>query len=414
MPWIRVPVRTIACVVLIGLAGAAHGQSQSLRFVGAANNLPFPPSCAASSLQINLPVGQTPLTATATCNGVTFTCRPLTLPNTGGAVSTVALRSAQTQISTVHLSCAPGATIGNLQTSITRFYQSIQDFNAGSSVSGPSCFLVGDRVVSSNPSAVFTADREYRYTCIDNPGGGNPQPVACFVVDRWSQGAAQGEPRYLRWNAQGTAILVDDCINAQGPGGPLNSPYIFEDGAEEETTREPQTISFPQPPAQTFAPSGTFTISATATSQLPVSFISETTGRCTVSGNTITIVSAGTGTSGCRIRAEQNGNSQWQPATPVTRTIDINRAPQTITFDPPASVPVTAQSFSWPAPTGGGSGQPVIVVSLTPDICVVSTTAGNTADIVATGDCILQASQAGNANYNPATVFREVDITPAN
>lgn len=411
MPRVTPAARWTAGLVLVGLAATA--QAQSLRFLGSANGLPFPPSCSTASMQITLPTSTNGITASITCNGVNFSCALNTLPTTTN-VSTVSLRDSATGVSTIAVQCAPNATITNLQTAITRFYQSIADFNADSSIAGPTCFLVGDRVVSPTPSPVFTADREYRYTCVNNPGGGSPTPVACYVVDRWSQGAPQSEPRYLRWNAQGTAILVDDCINSQGPGGPLNSPYIFEDGAEEETTREAQSINFPQPPAQTFSPSGTFTISATATSGLAVSFVSETAGRCTVSGNTVTIVSAGTGTNGCRIRAEQNGNSQWQPATPVTRTIDINRAPQTIVFEPPAAVPVTAQTFSWPSPTGGGSGNPVVVVSLTPDVCLVSTTAGHTADIVATGDCVLQASQAGNANYNPATVMREVQITPPN
>ncbi len=412
MPGFHVSARLAFGLALIGMAGAAQGQS--LRFVGAANNIPFPSSCATSSMVVNLPVASAALDVTATCNGVAFTCRPLTLPETGGAVLTVTLRSGQTSDSKVHLNCAPGATISNLQTSITRFYQSIQDFNAGSSVTGPNCFLVGDRVVASNPSPLFTTEREYRYTCVNNPGGGSPQAVACYVVDRWSQGAAQSEPRYLRWNAQGTAVLVDDCINSQGPGGPLNSPYIFEDGAEEETTREPQTIDFPQPPAQTYSPSGTFSVNATASSGLPVAVFSETPARCTVSGATVTIISAGTGTHGCRLRAEQNGNGQWQPANPVVRTIDINRAPQTISFDPPESVVFTAQSFSWPTPTGGGSGNPVFITSLTPSVCTISTTAGNTADIVSVGDCELAANQAGNANYLPGNANRTVTILPAN
>lgn len=395
-------------LALIGLAGAAHGQS--LRFVGSANNIDFPPSCTSSSLQFNLPVGSGALTATATCNGVTFSCRPLALPEAGGAVSTVSLRSGSTGVTAVNLKCAAGATITNLQTAITSFYQSIADFNAGTSIPGPTCFLVADRVVASSPSPLFTADREYRYTCVNSPGGGSPQAVSCYVVDRWSMGAPQSEPRYLRWNAAGTAVLVDHCINAAG--GPQNSPYIFEDGAEEESTRESQTITFPQPPAQTFSPSGTFTITATASSGLAVAFTSNTPSRCTVSGNTVTIVSAGTGTNACSITASQGGNSQWQPAAPVTRSIDINRAPQTITFEPPASVSVTQQSFSWPTPTGGGSGNPVIVTSLSPTICEISTAAGNTALILGEGKCDLVANQAGNANYLPGTANRTVIILP--
>jgi hypothetical protein len=144
------------------------------------------------------------------------------------------------------------------------------------------CFRLADRVVASNPSAVFTADEEYLHTCVNTQGGGSPQAVGCFVVDRWSQGVPQTEPRFLRWNAQGTAILVDDCINSLGPGGPVNNPRIFRDGFEADSTREAQTISFPQPPAQTFSPAGTFRISASASSGLTVFFHSNSPARCTV------------------------------------------------------------------------------------------------------------------------------------
>lgn len=398
-------------LAFLGLSGVSS--AQSLRFVGAANNIEFPAACASSSLQINLPVGATPLTATATCNGVAFSCRPATLPGTGGAVSTVGLKNSPSGTSTVNLTCTGAATITGLQTSINRFHQSIQNFNANDPAQQVTCFLVADRVVASNPSAAFTADREYRYTCVNAQGGGSPQAVGCFVVDRWSQGVAQGEPRFLRWNAQGTAVLVDDCINSLGPGGALNSPYIFEDGAEEETTREAQTIDFPQPPAQTFSPGGSFRISASAApSGLPVTFTSNTPARCTVSGESVTIISAGLGANGCSITASQNGNAQWQPAQPVTRVIDINRASQTITFEPPASVPSTAQTFSWPAPTGGASGNPVVVTSLSPGVCTISSAAGNTAIILAAGKCDLVANQAGNSNYLPATVNRSVGISP--
>lgn len=398
-------------LAFVGLSGAST--AQSLRFVGTANNIEFPAACAtSSSLQINLPAGAAPLTATATCNGVAFSCRPATLPGGGGAVSTVGLKSGPSGTSTVNLTCTGAATITGLQTSINRFHQSIQDFNANNTAQQVTCFLVADRIVASNPSAVFTADREYRYTCVNSQGGGSPQAVGCFVVDRWSQGVAQAEPRFLRWNAQGTAVLVDDCINSLGPGGALNSPYIFADGNEEETTREAQTINFPQPPAQTFSPGGSFRISASATpSGLPVTFTSTTPTRCSVSGELVTIVNSGSGN--CTITASQAGNAQWQPATPVTRTITINRAPQTITFDPPTSVPSTAQTFSWPAPTGGGSSNPVVITSLSPDVCTISAAAGNTAIIVSEGKCDLVANQAGTPNnYLPATVNRSVSISP--
>ena len=59
-----------------------------------------------------------------------------------------------------------------------------------------------------------------------------------------------------------------------------------------------QTITFGALAGQTYGVAP-FTIGATASSGLPVSFASLTTAVCTVSGNTVTIVAAGT----CTIQA---------------------------------------------------------------------------------------------------------------
>ncbi len=59
-----------------------------------------------------------------------------------------------------------------------------------------------------------------------------------------------------------------------------------------------------------------FAVSATASSGLSVSFSSQTTGVCTVSDATVTVVSTGT----CTIRATQAGNGSYAPAPAEDRT----------------------------------------------------------------------------------------------
>ena len=88
---------------------------------------------------------------------------------------------------------------------------------------------------------------------------------------------------------------------------------------------KPQKIKFPNPGTQTV---GTpLTLSATASSGLAVSFASQTTSVCTVSGTKATFVTAGT----CTIQASQAGNGTWAAATPVSRSFTVNLAKPTIT-----------------------------------------------------------------------------------
>jgi hypothetical protein len=62
-----------------------------------------------------------------------------------------------------------------------------------------------------------------------------------------------------------------------------------------------------------------FTISATASSGLPVSFTSTTTAVCTLLGATVTVVDSGT----CSIIASQAGNANYAAATPVSNSFIV-------------------------------------------------------------------------------------------
>jgi hypothetical protein len=81
-----------------------------------------------------------------------------------------------------------------------------------------------------------------------------------------------------------------------------------------------QTITFGTAPSITVGTTGTVT--ATATSGLAVTFTSTTASTCSVSGSTVTGITAGT----CIIAADQAGNSSYAAAAPVTQQITIGAA----------------------------------------------------------------------------------------
>lgn len=84
------------------------------------------------------------------------------------------------------------------------------------------------------------------------------------------------------------------------------------------TIRGTQTIAL-NPIADHVFGDAPFTISATASSGLPVTFTSLTPSVATVSGNTVTLVGAGTAT----LRASQGGDANWQPAPDAERTFTV-------------------------------------------------------------------------------------------
>ena len=81
-----------------------------------------------------------------------------------------------------------------------------------------------------------------------------------------------------------------------------------------------QTITFDPLPDRTFG-DPPFTVAATASSGLPVSF-SVPSGPCSVSAATVTILGPGL----CVIRASQGGDADYNPAPPVDRSFTVANA----------------------------------------------------------------------------------------
>jgi hypothetical protein len=82
-----------------------------------------------------------------------------------------------------------------------------------------------------------------------------------------------------------------------------------------------QTISFAALPDQALG-GGTVSLSASATSGLPVQFTSQTPSTCSVSGNTVTLVAFGL----CSIAADQAGGGNYAAAPTVIRSFNVTGA----------------------------------------------------------------------------------------
>ena len=166
-------------------------------------------------------------------------------------------------------------------------------------------------------------------------------------------------------------------------------------------------ITFSKPADQPFS-TGSITVSATASSNLPVQFSSGDDTICTVSGNTVTFVATGA----CTILADQPGDSTHAPAYQVSQTFQITGSAKTansITFNALSDKVYGSGSFTVSATADGGT---TTFSSTTGSIC--SVTGGNTVNLLGVGQCTIQASNAGDATYAAATdVSRSFNITQA-
>lgn len=119
-----------------------------------------------------------------------------------------------------------------------------------------------------------------------------------------------------------TGVAAGICTIAANQFG--NTSYSAATQATQSITigQPTQTISFGTAP--TVAVGGTGTVTATATSSLPVTYSSLTPSVCRVTGSIVTGLTGGT----CTIVASQAGNTSFSAATQATQNITIGGGSQ--------------------------------------------------------------------------------------
>jgi len=183
--------------------------------------------------------------------------------------------------------------------------------------------------------------------------------------------------------AEGTCTVA---ANQSGANGYDAAPQNTQSFA---VTMGSQAITFTTTPSTpTFG--GSYSVAATGgASGNPVTFSSLTTSVCTVSGSTVSFVSAGS----CTIAADQGASASYNAAPQATQAFTVAKAAQLITFTTqPPNPAILAGSY---APAGSSSsGLPVTFT--TSGACSLS---GGSAQFGAVGSCTVASHAAGNANY---------------
>ncbi len=153
-----------------------------------------------------------------------------------------------------------------------------------------------------------------------------------------------------------------------------------------------QTITFGSLATKTFGDED-FDLTATASSNLSVTYSSSDETVATITGSTVTIIGAGTST----ITASQAGDETYNSATSVQQTLTVNKADQTISLEAIADKLTTDAAFDVVTSSSAG-------LTVTLSIAGPASLAGTTITLDGTeGTVTLTATQLGNANYNEAT-----------
>lgn len=188
-------------------------------------------------------------------------------------------------------------------------------------------------------------------------------------------------PQILAWGVGlACASLLSACGGGEGPA----------------LDAVPQSITFAAPP--TLQPGGSASVSASASSGLAVRYDSLSPMVCSVDPVSGQVTALATGD--CILSASQDGDRHFAPAPPVRLTLRLQASRQqtlslvalpTLTLYGAATVSVSASS-----------GLSVSYASSTPQQCSVDPISGLVSSLSA-GDCLLVASQPGDASHDAAT-----------
>jgi uncharacterized repeat protein (TIGR01451 family) len=168
-----------------------------------------------------------------------------------------------------------------------------------------------------------------------------------------------------------------------------------------------QTITFAQPADKTFG-NPDFTVTATATSGLVVSFAAS--GSCTVSGaGTGTVHLTGAGS--CTITASQAGDASYNPAPDVPRTFNIAKAATTTAVTSSVNPSSVGQSVTFTATVTSTAGTPTGTVQFkdngvnlgAPQALNGSGVAQLTTSTLTGGVHSITADYSGDGNFNTSS-----------
>ena len=225
-------------------------------------------------------------------------------------------------------------------------------------------------------------------------GGGSSNPVTFAVVSGPGSFGTGSSSNVLTVTGAGSIVIAasqtgDSNYNSATP---VDQTLVVNQAGD--------TITFGALTPVTYGVSP-ITLSATGGGSTSAVVYTLLLGPGTISGSTLTVTGGGS----IVIEASQAGDSNYQTAVPVIQTLTVDGASQTITFTPP-STPVSYGVSPITLTATAGSGLPVM-------FSVVSgngTVSGSVLTVTGVGSIVVEADQAGSANYSAAPAVQETVV----
>ena len=212
------------------------------------------------------------------------------------------------------------------------------------------------------------------------------------------------------------APIIDATDATYGSGGialDVDNQSVEFDDVTVAVDKADQTISVITAAPGNAAYNSTFTVAATASSTLPVTYgvTAGSAGVCTVNSSSGLVTMIGS-SGNCTITIDQAGDSMYNAASQVTtgptEATKANQATVTVI----ATTPLTYGGSTGTATASGGSGTGAYSYSAgTSTACSVNVSTGVITVTSGTGTCSITATRAADSNYNVSAVSAAANVT---
>jgi hypothetical protein len=263
--------------------------------------------------------------------------------------------------------------------------------------------------LTSAVSGSFSLARAPQTISFSYTGGAKTYGDDSFSVSGMASASPSGLPVSFSSDSAGvcttttggtvTIVTGGTCILRASQAGNADYLAAADDTESFTVNRAAQTITFSYTGGTKTFGDDSFSVAsmASATSGLPVSFTSDSSGVCTTtSGGTVTLVAQGT----CTLRAAQGGNSSYLAAADDTESFTVNRGATSVSWSPVTAVtmPQSPLTPSALATTAGNGSISYSVDDSTTSGCSVNSSSG-VLTYTAPGNCVVRATSAQTSQW---------------
>ncbi len=311
---------------------------------------------------------------------------------TGGGSVTFTIASGSSAVCSI----ASGVVTFNAVGSCVVLADSAGSTNYNAAAQGSKTITVGkgDQTITfTNNPATPKVNTTYTPTATATGGGS-----VTFSIASNSSAICSIAGNVVTFNAVGDCVILADSIST------ANWSVATQGSKTVTVAKGEQTITFTNNPA-TPKVKTSYTPTATATGGGSVTFTiaAGSSSVCSIASGVITFLAVGD----CVIKGDSAASANWNASAQGSKTVTVTKGDQAITFTSNAPTNAVVDGSTYTITANGGDSTSAVTFTVDTSATAICSISGAVVTFRAVGSCVINANQAGDVNYLPATQVQQ-------